>query len=145
MPGLVARHHRTGAHSARRGQRARPVPNLSGSGGRKDSSRSTLSTVSRWFRYLRGTGPSSRTDIFYYHATELFAVRRGPWKLHLKTINPAAGEEKPKVHDPPLLFNLMHDPSERLNVAARHPDVIEQLLKDIEKHRQDVKPGKPQL
>ena len=40
---------------------------------------------------LRGTGPSPRTDVFYYHAAELFAVRRGPWKLHLKTINPAAG------------------------------------------------------
>jgi arylsulfatase A len=93
---------------------------------------------------LRGTGQSSRTDIFYYHATELFAVRRGPWKLHLKTINPAAGEEKPKVHRPPLLFNLTHDPSERVNLAVRHPDVIEQLLKDIEKHRQDVRPGKPQ-
>jgi hypothetical protein len=72
-------------------------------------------------------------------------LRRGPWKLHLKTINPGAGEEKPKVHDPPLLFNLMRDPSERLNVAIRHPDVIQQLLKDIEKHRRDLKPGKPQL
>jgi arylsulfatase A-like enzyme len=94
---------------------------------------------------LRGTGHSSRQDIFYYHADELFALRRGPWKLHLKTINPAAGAEKPKVHNPPLLFNLVRDPSERLNVAARHPDVVDQLLKDIEKHRRDVKPGKPQL
>ena len=94
---------------------------------------------------LRGTGHSSRTDVFYYHAAELFALRRGPWKLHLKTINPAAGAEKPKVHNPPLLFNLVRDPSERLNVAAQHPDVVDQLLKDIEKHRHDVKPGKPQL
>jgi arylsulfatase A-like enzyme len=94
---------------------------------------------------LRGAGPSSRTDIFYYHGSDLFAVRHGPWKLHLKTINPASGEEKPKVHDPPLLYNLMRDPSERVNVALQHPDVIEQLLKDVEKHRRDVKPGTPQI
>jgi arylsulfatase A len=93
---------------------------------------------------LRGSGPSSRTDIFYYYGSELFALRRGPWKLHLKTINPAAGEEKPKVYDPPLLYHLMRDPSERLNVAVQHSDVIQQLLKDIEKHRRDVKPGIPQ-
>jgi arylsulfatase A len=93
---------------------------------------------------LRGTGPSPRTHIYYYLATELVAVRRGPWKLHLKTINPAAGQEKAQTHDPPLLFQLTIDPAERINVADQHPDVIEQLLKDIEKHRQELKPGKPQ-
>src|SRR5262249_56659072 len=90
-------------------------------------------------RVMRGTGVSSRTDLFSYHADEIFAVRRGPWKLHLKTINPAAGEKKPKVHDPPLLFNLAFDPSERVNVAARHPELIQQLLNVIEQHRLDVK------
>lgn len=94
---------------------------------------------------LRNAGLSSRTDIFYYHGSELFAVRQGPWKLHLKTINPAAGEEKPKVHNPPLLYHLLRDPSERVNVAVQHPDVIQQLLKGIEKHRRDVKTGIPQI
>ena len=93
---------------------------------------------------LKGAGPSPRTHIYYYHAGELMAVRRGPWKLHLKTINPAAGQEQAQSHDPPLLFRLTIDPSERINVADRHPDVIEDLLKDIEKHRQDLQPGKPQ-
>ena len=57
---------------------------------------------------------------------------------------PAAGQEKTQTHNPPLLFQLTIDPSERINVADQHPDVIEQLLKDIEKHRGDLKPGKPQ-
>jgi arylsulfatase A-like enzyme len=95
-------------------------------------------------RLLRGTGPASRTDVYYYHADELFAVRHGPWKLHLKTIHPAAGEKKPRAHNPPLLFNLALDPSERLNVAAQHPDLIQQFLKIVENHRQEVKPGTPQ-
>ena len=101
------------------------------------------STVSRWRRCCEAQARAHALHLFYYHGAELFAVRRGPWKLHLKTIDPASGQEKAQVHDPPLLFHLTIDPSERLNVADRHPDVIEQLLKDIEKHRQDVKPGKP--
>ena len=71
-------------------------------------------------------------------------MRRGPWKLHLKTVNPASGKEKPQVHDPPLLFHLTTDPSERFNVADRHPDVVDQLLKEIEEHRRTLKPGTPQ-
>ena len=38
---------------------------------------------------LRGTGSSPRDRVYYYLDTELMAVRRGPWKLHLKTIDPA--------------------------------------------------------
>ena len=93
---------------------------------------------------LRGTGKSPRTHVFYYHGAQLFAVRRGPWKLHQKTINPASGQEKAQAHDPPLLFQLTTDPSEQFNVADRHPDVVRQLLKDMEDHRRSVKPGTPQ-
>ncbi len=93
---------------------------------------------------LRGTGPSPRTHLFYYHATELFAVRRGPWKLHRKTVNPASTQEKVQTHNPPLLFHLTTDPSEQFNVADRHPDVVERILNDIEEHQRGVKAGTPQ-
>jgi hypothetical protein len=73
------------------------------------------------------------------------AVRRGPWKLHLKTIDPAVDQRRPVSYDPPLLFNLAQDPSEHFNVAHRHPGVIEQLRKDIASHREKLQPGKPQL
>jgi arylsulfatase A len=93
---------------------------------------------------LRGTGPSPRSRLFHYHGTELFAVRRGPWKIHLKTTNPASGNEKVQAHNPPLLFNLLTDPSERFDVADQHPDVIEQMLNDVKEHSRDLKPGPPQ-
>jgi arylsulfatase A len=93
---------------------------------------------------LRGTGPSPRTHVYYYQAAELTAVRSGPWKLHLKTINPASGQDQAQASDPPLLFHLTMDPGEHTNVAREHPDVIEQLLKDIDAHRQVVIPGNPQ-
>jgi arylsulfatase A-like enzyme len=93
---------------------------------------------------FRGTGPSPRTHVYYYLDDELMAARRGPWKLHLKTVDPASGLAKVQTHNPPLLFHLMIDPSERINLADQHPEVVEQLKKDIEVHCQSVKPGMPQ-
>jgi arylsulfatase A len=94
---------------------------------------------------LRGTGSSPRDRVFYYLDTNLTAVRHGPWKLHLQTIDPAADQRKPQAHDPPLLFHLTVDPSERIDIAAQHPDIVRELLEEIAAHRRDVKPGKPQL
>jgi arylsulfatase A-like enzyme len=93
---------------------------------------------------LRGTGPSPRTHVYHYLAAVLAAVRRGPWKLHLKTINPGSSRDKAQAQNPPLLFHLMIDPSERIDVAGEHSDVIEQMKKDIDTHRQGMAPGPAQ-
>ena len=94
---------------------------------------------------LRGIGPSPRYHVYYYLDTELTAIRHGPWKLHVKTINPASGQEKPQASNPYLLYHLTSDPSEHIDVAKEHPDVVARLLKDIDAHRQAVIPGLPQL
>jgi len=93
---------------------------------------------------LRGTGPGSRSEIFYYFDDRLTAVRQGSWKLHLETIESASGETESRNHEHPLLFNLAHDPSERFNVADQHPDVVERLMGLINEHRANVTPGRPQ-
>lgn len=93
---------------------------------------------------LKSEGPGKRESYFYYRGYQLFAVRKGPWKLHFKT-QPGYGQRNPDVHDPPLLFNLEHDPSEKHNVAEKHPDVISDLQKVVEKHRQELKPAPSQL
>jgi hypothetical protein len=43
-----------------------------------------------------------------------------------------------------LLFHLDHDPSERHNLAPEHREVIADILKDVERHKAALKPGKPQ-
>lgn len=93
---------------------------------------------------LRGAGPGTRGEIFYYFDERLTAVRQGVWKLHRETIESASGVTKSLNHEQPLLFNLAHDPSERFNVADQHPDVVARLLGLIEAHRTSVTPGKPQ-
>jgi arylsulfatase A len=93
---------------------------------------------------LEDKGPSPRQTMYFYRDTELYAVRKGPFKAHLVT-RPAYGPEQPVRHERPLLFHLEHDPSERFNVAARHPEVVEDLLKEVKAHSAGMKPGTNQL
>ncbi|MHC1769711.1 MAG: sulfatase [Verrucomicrobiia bacterium] len=81
---------------------------------------------------------------FFYRGTQLFAVRRGPWKLHLFTQN-GYGQPRAEAHDPPLLFNLDTDPGESFNVATNHASVVSELLEEIEKHRASFTPAESQL
>jgi arylsulfatase A-like enzyme len=92
---------------------------------------------------LEGTGKGRRELMFYYWNQDLMAVRKGPWKLHFKTQG-EFGRPMVETHDPPLLFHLEHDPSEKDNVAGQHPEVIADILKDVERHKAELKPGKPQ-
>lgn len=92
---------------------------------------------------LFDTGPSSRETLFYYRGTRLMAVRKGPWKLHFITEPGYRGT--PTVHDPPLLYHLEHDPSETHDVAEEHPEVVDGILAEVERHRSDLKLGRNQL
>jgi len=93
---------------------------------------------------LLGEGSSDRKLLFYYRGYRLMAVRKGPWKLHFMT-QAAYGQREPEVHDSPLLFHLEHDPSERFNVAARHADVITDILSDVTEHRSRMQAAPSQL
>jgi len=83
---------------------------------------------------LFGTGPSPRETCFYYRGTRLMAVRKGPWKAHFIT-QPAYGRGGPKKHDPPVLYNLLVDPSEKYEVSQKHPEIIEEIKQEVEKHK----------
>ena len=71
------------------------------------------------------------------------AVRKGPWKAHF--ITQAGYREKPKEHDPPLLFNLEYDPSEKFDVADKNPQVLADIQRTVELHKKNLKPPKSQL
>ncbi len=92
---------------------------------------------------LRGSGPSPRDKLFYYWDSELRAIRKGNYKAHFITSG-AYGEGEPRTaHTPPLLFDLAHDPGERYDVAAAHPDIVADLIKEAEAHRRTVVPTEP--
>ena len=89
-------------------------------------------------------GKGNRETLFYYRGQQLYAVRKGPWKAHYIT-RAAYGRSQPEKHDPPILYHLGHDPSEKLNVAKDHPDVLKAIAKEVSKHKAKLKPGKLQL
>jgi len=93
---------------------------------------------------LFGTGPSPRKVMYYYRGTKLYAVRKGSFKAHFFT-KPAYGKKEETKHDPPLLYNLDEDPSEKYDVAALYPDVIEDIKREAAKHLTTVKPVENQL
>ncbi|MHB1179923.1 MAG: sulfatase-like hydrolase/transferase, partial [Daejeonella sp.] len=83
---------------------------------------------------LFGKKDKVRNMIYYYINANLYAVRKGSWKAHFTT-HPSYSREAPLPHDPPLLYNIDVDPSEKYNVARQHPDIIEDLKKEYEKQK----------
>jgi arylsulfatase A len=90
---------------------------------------------------LLGKGTSPRDVLFYYRGAEIYAVRQGPWKAHFITEGSYGQGEKKTRHDPPLLYHLEHDPSEKYNVAEKHPDVVQRLQQLAGKQAAEVKPA----
>lgn len=71
-------------------------------------------------------------EFYYYHLSKLSAIRKGQWKMHIKST--VTG--KPGVGDleQPLLYNLNIDPSEKYDVSKQNPEVIKELSGLIQKH-----------
>jgi arylsulfatase A-like enzyme len=92
---------------------------------------------------LRGSGPTPSRVLFYYSDSELMAVRKGAYKAHFISRGAYGDGEPRRVHNPPLLFDLMEDPGERRNLAARHPDIVADLVREAQAHRTKMVVGKP--
>ena len=83
---------------------------------------------------LHSGAASPRTSLFHYRAGELRAYRKGDFKLHLITEGAYGQPPERQEHDPPLLYNLRVDPSEKFDVAAQHPEVVSRMQADIRRH-----------
>ena len=85
---------------------------------------------------------SPREKMFFYKGDELFAVRLNNLKLHFKTTD---WFKKPVSHNPPLLFDLDKDPSEKYDIYQKNEDKINEILKLVEKHNKKMIRGENQL
>jgi arylsulfatase A len=93
---------------------------------------------------LLGTGPGPRDNMFYYRGAKLYAARKGSYKAHFIT-RPSYGKGQEKYHDPPLLYNLEHDPSEKYDISKDHPEIINEIRKEVALHLAGLKLGEDQL
>jgi arylsulfatase A len=88
-------------------------------------------------------GKSNREVQYFYQTDELFAVRKGNFKAHFWT-HDGYSKAKPEQHNPPLLYNVSVDPSEKFDIAAQHPQIVAELTSIFERHRATVTHGKAQ-
>lgn len=86
---------------------------------------------------------SPRKDMFFYRGELLFAVRVGDYKAHFIT-QPAYGPDMTE-HNPPLLYNLNVDPSEKYDIAAANPDVIKKINEIVKLHNEKMVKGADML
>lgn len=87
---------------------------------------------------------SPRNEVFYYRESELYAVRLGDYKAHFITKG-SYGPPAKEVLDQPLLFNVNEDPSERFNIADKHPDVLEKINALVKVHEEKLVKMEDQL
>ena len=72
---------------------------------------------------------SSRESLFYWEGQALAGVRSGPWKLLVLPQKPAEPDVDQNTADvPPRLYDLVSDPGETTDLAAKNPDVVARLL-----------------
>ncbi len=70
---------------------------------------------------------SSKREVFYfYKGSEMYAIRKGNYKLHF-CYKPAYAPGKKVVYENPELYDLGTDPSELYNIAEKHPEVVKEL------------------
>jgi arylsulfatase A-like enzyme len=86
----------------------------------------------------KGKEETPRSEMFFYHATKLFAARKGSYKMYFLKNNPDGYPEKIETLEKPQLFNLSIDPSERFDIADKNPEIIEEISKMVAKHKQGL-------
>ncbi len=94
---------------------------------------------------IKREGHSERDNLIYYRGQQIYAARLGKYKAHYITQLAYVRDTQKTEHNPPLLYDLEHDPSEKYNIAEQHPEVIEQINKMVEEHKKSVIPVKDQL
>ncbi len=81
--------------------------------------------------YFEPLGPF--TFLYNYSDNRPSAIRKGPWKLHIR-IGSQTGDNYgfTASRTDPLLFQVEHDLGERIDRAAEEPAVVQELLDELE-------------
>ena len=92
---------------------------------------------------LKNATAGPRETLTYYRSGELYAIRKGPYKLHLITEGAYQAPPVKTVHERPLLYHLGSDPGEQFDLSAQMPDVVKELMHAVETHRNSISEKPP--
>jgi len=89
---------------------------------------------------------SSRTKYLFfssYHWREPFSYRSGNYKIHFRSNrilrDPITGDPViVEKYDPPILFNLKKDLSEKTNIAMDEPEVLKRMIEEYHAMVEDI-------
>ncbi|MEI6865744.1 sulfatase [Flavicella sp.] len=98
---------------------------------------------------INGNSTTLDRPYFYYQHTELRAVRKGKWKLHLphQPDSRSISYTKWSRHSAPqdrilftkhMLYDLENDISETTDVAAENPKIVTELVKLLDWAKEDI-------
>lgn len=90
------------------------------------------------------TGKNPRELVYYYRDTKLLALRKGKYKVHFE-VRQENENDIFTMKDVPLLFNLNIDPSEKNNIANKHPEIIAEMNELKKQHEASIIPVENQL
>jgi hypothetical protein len=74
-----------------------------------------ISPHEHWFWYMPSERGGQR------------ALRKGIWKLYCNPVDPSSLQKIPDEDKEIFLSNLKDDPSEKMNFAKKHPEIVEEL------------------
>jgi len=86
----------------------------------------------------RAGAKSPHVAFYYYLADQLQAVRSGKWKLHLPLRVQWTARGERDVKRPMALYDVVTNPGESVDLAASHPDGVQQLMALAEAAREDI-------
>ena len=89
-------------------------------------------------RVLKEGVASPREEMIYYHNTRVFAARKGDFKLYFLKNNPLGYPSKIEELEKYQLFNLMADPSEKMDVFDQYPEVVKEIEEMVARHKETV-------
>jgi arylsulfatase A-like enzyme len=81
---------------------------------------------------LLGKSETGRPDYFYFCKSEMHGVRKGKWKLLLPDLEKFYGYVDDRGSGKAELYDLDADIGEATNLAAEHPEVVEEMVKYTE-------------
>jgi arylsulfatase A-like enzyme len=88
---------------------------------------------------LKGESSEEIRDVyFFYRGTRIYAVRKGKWKAHFITEWAYQADSQYIEHNPALLFDLEHDPSEQNDVAEKFPEIIDEIIAVVTEHQANL-------